>query len=179
MCAIRNLNTNVTSSILKAHMEGVGPVAKCHVLRGPFKESHGCGVVVYQQEDHAMRAISELYNSVLNGRLMFVREDREADRGGEGGEQHPSRSVSSPEKGTCVMLGNLNRSVPKLEESIRSFMGQAGPIKRVNLGAQLVGKGRGKILVEYETKAAALKAIADLHGTEINNKKVTVQKYGN
>jgi hypothetical protein len=77
-----------------------------------------------------------------------------------------------------VILGNVDRSVQQLAERVRSFMGGAGAIKKIHLGAQLVGKGRGKILVEYETKASALVAIAELHGTEIGNRKVTVQQYG-
>ena len=169
--------------MLKKHMESVGPVTKATVLRGSFRESQGCGVVVYKRASDATKALDELYNSVLNGRLMFVREDREANSGSKAVLSSDSAtrkiySTSVPEKGACVILGNVDRSAKQLAERLQSFMGQVGRVKKIHLGTQLVGKGRGKILVEYETKAAALRAIAQLHGTEIGNKKVTVQKYG-
>lgn len=163
-------------------MESVGPVAKATVLRGPFNESHGCGVVRYKNAIDARKALDELYNSVLNGRLIFVREDREA-KNIRGSNTSVTRrkiyTTTVPEKGACVILGNVDRSSKQLAERIQTFMAQAGAVKKIHLAAQLVGKGRGKILVEYETKAAALMAISQLHGTEIGNKKVTVQKYGN
>lgn len=179
-----NLNTNVTRAMLKTHMEAVGPVEKATILKGQFDESLGCGVVVYKHVSDATRALTELYNSVLNGRLMFVREDREVESGG-----NSTAASTGPEKGTCVLLGNMDKSTPaaghagsgkgKLEQSVRALMEAAGSIRRVQLGAQLVGKGRGKILVEFDTKAAAVKAAAELHGKEVGGKKITVQLYGN
>jgi RNA recognition motif-containing protein len=51
--------------------------------------SKGCGIVIYQNPKEAQRAIRELQNTELNGRPIFVREDREQqqhqDRHGSGG----------------------------------------------------------------------------------------------
>ena len=47
------------------------------VLEDSDKRSKGCGIVEYDSPHGAMRAISELNNTDLKGRLIFVREDRE------------------------------------------------------------------------------------------------------
>lgn len=39
--------------------------------------SKGCGIVEYDNPHASMRAIRELNNTELKGRLIFVREDRE------------------------------------------------------------------------------------------------------
>lgn len=178
--ATRNLNTNVTSDILKAHMESVGPIVKSTILRGSLGESQGCGVVVFRNAADASKALSELYNSILNGRLMFIREDREAKISMKmTGKIYESPTV--PQKGTCVLLGNMDTGGGNLEGRVRALMEKAGPLKHVRLGQgdRLIGKGRGKILVEYHTRDAALAAIESLHGVEVGERKITVQKYGN
>lgn len=43
--------------------------------------SKGCGLVEYSTEEEAALAISELNNTELEGRLIFVREDREPEGG--------------------------------------------------------------------------------------------------
>ena len=167
-----NINTNVTSAELKRHMEIVGPVENATLFTGHMGDSRGCGIVVYKRSSDALRACEELYNSVLNGRPIFVREDRETD------SEKSTRERPIPQKRTCVLLGNVDKSM-KMTESMHSFMSVAGNIKKIHIDAKLDGKGKGKILIEYETAAAALRAIAMLHGKKLGHKKVTVQKYGN
>lgn len=44
---------------------------------GCICRSKGCGIVEYDNPHASMRAIRELNNTELKGRLIFVREDRE------------------------------------------------------------------------------------------------------
>lgn len=180
---VGNLNTNVTRNILKAHMEVAGPVGKATILRGKFGESHGCGVVEYQYAADAAKALSEMYNTVLNGRVLYVREDREARKQIASRVPEYEALVKGacsvvPAKGACVILGNIDKSSPHLEKRIRRIMEAVGDVKKVLLGEQLVGKGRGKILVEYSTRQSAVQAVAELHGKVVRNRKITVQHYG-
>lgn len=43
--------------------------------------SKGCGLVEYATQEEAAKAIAELNNTELEGRLIFVREDREPEGG--------------------------------------------------------------------------------------------------
>lgn len=51
------------------------------VLEEPNGRSKGCGLVEYSSPREARTAIHELTNSELEGRLIFVREDREPEGG--------------------------------------------------------------------------------------------------
>ena len=53
--------------------------------------SKGCGIVVFKTPDQARTAIRDLHDTELDGRQIFVREDREAGSGG--GRQ---RRVAAP-----------------------------------------------------------------------------------
>jgi RNA recognition motif-containing protein len=55
----------------------VGNVLHADVLEDHEGRSKGCGIVEYDNAHAAMRAIRELNNTDLKGRLIFVREDRE------------------------------------------------------------------------------------------------------
>jgi hypothetical protein len=58
-------------------------------------------------------------------------------------------------------------------------MSAVGRVRKVLCDAPLVGKGRGKVVVEYASRAEAVRAVAELHGREVGNKKIIVQPYGN
>ncbi len=62
---------------LKDHMRSTGEVLHADVLHAPDGRSKGCGLVEYQTADEAQRAIQELNDTELMGRMIFVREDRE------------------------------------------------------------------------------------------------------
>ena len=83
-----NLAWNVQWQDLKDHMRG--PNGDLHVVHvdimlEPNGRSKGCALVEYGNEQDAQRAIQDLNDTNLMGRLIFVREDREAGGGGGGG----------------------------------------------------------------------------------------------
>lgn len=84
-----NLAYETSWQDLKDHMRIAGNVDQATILTNSEGRSMGCGVVVYQRPQDSGRAIRELQKSDLNGRPMFVREDREqggrSGRGGRGG----------------------------------------------------------------------------------------------
>jgi RNA recognition motif-containing protein len=73
---------------IKDHMRTAGDVLRAEVMTMNYGRSKGCGIVEYVSMDGATRSIVELNDSELNGRQIFVREDREGGKGGgarEGG----------------------------------------------------------------------------------------------
>jgi len=62
---------------LKDHMKQVGEVAYANIFQNGNR-SKGCGIVEFETEESAKRAIDELNDTKINGvdRLIFVREDR-------------------------------------------------------------------------------------------------------
>ncbi len=59
-------------------------VTHADIIMEPSGRSKGCAIVEYATPADAQRAIAELTDTDLKGRLIFVREDRE-DGGGGGG----------------------------------------------------------------------------------------------
>jgi RNA recognition motif-containing protein len=74
---VSNLAWRTTWRGLKDHMRSAGEVTYADVyLDKETRRSRGCGVVEYEDEASAQRAIRELNETTLDGRLIYVREDR-------------------------------------------------------------------------------------------------------
>jgi RNA recognition motif-containing protein len=86
---VGNLAYEVAWQDLKDHMRSVGDVLHAEVMTMHDGRSKGCGIVEFATPDGAKKAIAELNDTELQGRNIFVREDRE--RGGapnsQGGQQ--------------------------------------------------------------------------------------------
>lgn len=59
-----------------------GNVKFVDLFQEPGGRSKGCAIVEYETPQEAHTAIRELHDTELNGRMMFVREDREEVRTG-------------------------------------------------------------------------------------------------
>jgi RNA recognition motif-containing protein len=76
---VGNLAYNVTSNNLEDHFTSADfTVVSATVLGESAGRSKGCGIVELESADDVDRAISELHDTDLNGRDIFVREDRGA-----------------------------------------------------------------------------------------------------
>lgn len=73
---VSNLPWSVTWQTLKDHFRVAGSVRYADVMRDG-ERSKGCGIVEYESPSEALHAISTLSNSILEGRVISVREDRE------------------------------------------------------------------------------------------------------
>ncbi|MCJ1330989.1 hypothetical protein MMC10_007676 [Thelotrema lepadinum] len=89
---VGNLSYDVKWHHLKDFMRQAGEVLFADVLMLPNGMSKGCGIVEYATRDQAQNAVNTLSNQNLMGRLVYVREDREAEprftgapTGGRGG----------------------------------------------------------------------------------------------
>lgn len=76
---VGNLPYSASWQDLKDHMRQAGTVLHCDIIAEPGTAlgSKGCGIVEYATVAEAQRAIQELSETKLNGRPIFVREDRE------------------------------------------------------------------------------------------------------
>lgn len=75
---VGNLSWTLTWQALKDHMRQAGEVVHAQIIT-EFNtgRSKGCGIVEYATEEEAQTAITTLTDSELEGRTIFVREDRE------------------------------------------------------------------------------------------------------
>jgi len=102
---VGNLSYDVKWHHLKDFMRQAGEVLYADVLLLPNGMSKGCGIVEYATRDQAQAAVATLSNQNLMGRLVYVREDREAEprfgppagatRGGFGGGMGPGHNIGA------------------------------------------------------------------------------------
>lgn len=74
---VGNLSWDVKWQDLKDYMRKAGEVLHADILETPDGRSKGCGLVEFASVEDANNAIDSLNDTVLNGRTIFVREDRQ------------------------------------------------------------------------------------------------------
>lgn len=109
---VGNLSWGVTWQMLKDHMRAAGDVLRVDVLEAGGR-SKGCAVVTFASAADADEAVARLNDSVLDGRTIFVRMDREDRR-------------ARPNSGCRVYVGNLAWNVKW--QDLKDHMKQAGHV---------------------------------------------------
>lgn len=78
---VGNLAFSVKPRALSQFMAQAGTVKHCKIRTTFDGRSKGCALVEYATEEEARHAIASLTDQELNGRMLFVREDREPRMG--------------------------------------------------------------------------------------------------
>lgn len=165
------------------------------ILKSDDGRSKGCGIVLYQKPHEASRAIRELQNTQLNGRPIFVREDREQGgghhHGGGGGGYHsrphhyhnqhqhhqqhrPGFMPGTPaEEGCQLFVGNLSWETGWRE--LKDHFRQCGDVDRAEVAEGTDGRKKGFGLIRFHTADDANKAIDTLNGVEFMGRPLEVR----
>ena len=184
---VGNLAWSVTWQALKDHMRKAGEVAFAEVFTERDGRSRGCGVVEYATETDSANAIATLNDTELQGRLIFVREDREPHQplrryrhggAGPGGgrfyDQRPRPPPSFPtDKGRKVIVWNLPYSFTwqDLKDEFRA----CGTVIRADILIDAEGRSRGAGTVVFETEEDAQRAIQMMDQRELAGRVVDVR----
>jgi RNA recognition motif-containing protein len=180
---------------LKNHFGTVGTVRYADVLRegGPGSRSKGCGIVEFETAEEAARAIQELNHSEIDGRAIFVREDREdyelksaeggggeagdggGGRGGGAGRPPMQKRPRGPgggrggggavSIGRRVWVGNLDPSTTW--QQLKDHFKQAGHVTHADIMADATGASKGCGIVEFQSSRDALHAISLLSNSAL------------
>lgn len=161
---VGNLAYETSWQDLKDHMRAAGNVDTAKIITGQSDgRSKGCGIVVYQRPQDAARAIRELQNSELDGRPIYIREDREqGGRRGAGGAA-----------GTQLYVGNL--SFDTTWKELKDHFRQCGDVMRAEVAEGNNGRKKGYGTVQFFKKEDADNAIESLNGIELQGRALTVR----
>lgn len=181
---VGNLPYNVQWQDLKDHFRGAGNILHAEVLQDAMGRSKGCGIVEFGSSSEALRVMAEMNGSEINGRTIFVREDREehsvapgAGRSaGNGGHpsQIPNASHTGGGIGCRLYVGNLPYDV-KWQE-LKDHCRKAGHIIHADVLQDKTGRSKGCGIVEYASEAEAQHARSILDGTEIMGRPIFVRE---
>lgn len=159
-----------------------GEVLNADVLTLPNGKSKGCGIVEYATPQEAKRAIEVLSNQSINGRSIFVREDRESENKApatrffghdrrSGGGPGPAIGGDSPDA-TQVYVSNIPFSVTWKE--LKSLFQISGAVLHADV-FQTQGRSKGTGVVLFESSIDAENAITKLNGYEFNGRPLEVR----
>lgn len=170
---VGNIPWDVAWQDLKDHMRQAGEVLFAEVLKNPDGRSKGCGIVEYSQPSEAQEAISLLNDSELNGRMIFVREDRENTNAASHDsdneqESPPNNSVTS------VYVGNV--SFECSWQDLKDHMRQAGNVDQANILHFEDGRSKGCAIVTYQKPQEAQRAIRELQNTVLHGRPIFVRE---
>jgi RNA recognition motif-containing protein len=176
----------------------VGIVKYADVLRegGIGSRSKGCGIVEFETPEEAAAAIEKLNHAELDGRQIFVREDREdfelrgesapmALRGGEARppprtRQRTDRSTPPPLGGGFVSIGRRvwvgNLSFETSWQQLKDHFKVAGHVLHADIMQDVEGRSKGCGIVEFEHPADALRAISLLSNSTLNERQIMVRE---
>ena len=78
------------------------------MLEEAYGRSKGCGLVEYASQEEAAKAIAELNSTELEGRLIFVREDREPEGGSISKLAKRAAAPRGSSEGRQLYVGNVS-----------------------------------------------------------------------
>jgi len=92
---VGNLSWSASWQDLKDHFRQVGNVVYSCIMEEGTGRSKGCGIVEFERPSEAAAAIETLHNTVIGGRPIIVREDREDRDLKSGGSSGVALAVAS------------------------------------------------------------------------------------
>lgn len=178
---VGNLAYETSWQDLKDHMRGAGNVDQANVLKNEDGRSKGCGIVVYQKPGDASRAIRELQGTTLQGRPIFVREDRQHggkrsggfQRGGNRGGNRGGAGEGGGANGCQLFVGNLSYDTSWKE--LKDHFRQCGDVDRVEVIEGPGGRKKGFGTVRFVNEKDAQNAISRLDGVELQGRELKVR----
>ncbi|GAA99390.1 uncharacterized protein L969DRAFT_93849 [Mixia osmundae IAM 14324] len=181
---VGNLSYQVRHADLKDFARDVGKVVNAEVLMTPNGMSKGCGLIEFETEGDARRAIKELNESSLLGRPVFVREDR-VDDPHPGGGARSVRGLVFPRSGAFAPSGGAPPSKQLIVSGLSDAVGwqdlkdlfrECGDVIRADVHLDEDGRPRGSGMVLFSSAGDARAAIEQFDGMEINGMKLTVKE---
>jgi RNA recognition motif. (a.k.a. RRM, RBD, or RNP domain) len=125
---VGNLSWDTRWQGLKDHMRKAGDVLHAEVFTESSGRSAGCGVVEYASVDAATAAIETLNETLLDGRNIFVRVDREH------GKQRPARAAAASTSTSRGAGGGGYGDAPTNRDYARGQVGYASAGNAVQHG---------------------------------------------
>lgn len=178
---VGNLSFRTSWQGLKDHFKSVSPsVVRAEILEDEDGRSKGCGIVQFSTSREASAAIKALHDTELDGRRIFVREDREASVSAPPlflppkPAGFPMRDQGGRVMGTKrVYVGNLAWSVDW--RALKDHLRQCGDVIHVDIPME-GDRSKGYALAEFSTALGAASCILMLNDSELGGRKIFIRE---
>ncbi|UKK02397.2 hypothetical protein MACK_002489 [Theileria orientalis] len=169
---VGNLSWKVKWQDLKDHMKQVGDVVRADIIEDRDGKSKGCGIVEFANEEAAVRAISELNDTSILDRQIFVREDRENYTPFRGYNRY-QRGYSDSPKSNTVTVTNLQWKTGWKE--LKDLFKNCGIVLRADVLSYEDGRSKGIGKVTFANEYSAKKAINMYNDYSLGGRKIGVR----
>jgi len=174
---VGNLAWDVSWQDLKDHLRSTGgDVTHVEILKSPDGRSKGCGIATFATVQQALEVTQALNGSELQGRAIFIREDREeSDGAAVTSFPAPVPQNTHPSTGNLsVFVGNV--SFETSWQNLKDHMRLAGNVDFVKILTHEDGTSKGCALVKYQKPAEVTRAIRELNNSVLDDRSITVRE---
>ena len=144
-------------------MERAGDISRIHILTNEIGHPRGKAIIEYATAEAAERAVLELNKSLLEGRVLIVKED----------EAFPRKQSISPHPSAPGVVSFSNLPLSVTPQQLRDVCRQTGPIQGCEVPLDHSGMSRGQGIVAFERYEDAIQAVRLLNGAVFNDRRVT------
>jgi len=158
-----NIPYTTSAGYLRKVFGSAGRVKDLELYTDPYGTSIGAGVVYFDSASEAARAVSELHDREVDGRLMLVKSnERDGRPRGSGGNSEATVFFNGVPYGTTARF-------------LQAKFERQGKIVDFDLWRRQDGSSQGMGTCEFSDAAEAAKAISGLNGTIVDGRMIVVQ----
>ncbi|CAG8538776.1 7548_t:CDS:2 [Ambispora leptoticha] len=172
---VKNLDTEVTLEEFTELFERYGKITSAVIATDENGNSKGFGFVNYENHEEANQAVSDLHDTELKGKKLFVaRAQKKHEREEELRRQYEQAKLEklSKYKGVNLYIKNLEDDID--DEKLRQEFSVYGVITSAKVMRDDKGQSKGFGFVCFTTPDEATKAINEMNGRMIGTKPIYV-----
>mmetsp|Transcript_32555 Transcript_32555/g.88273 ORF Transcript_32555/g.88273 Transcript_32555/m.88273 type:complete len:308 (-) Transcript_32555:52-975(-) len=160
-----NIPYTTTAGYLHKIFSRVGRVEDLELYTDAYGSSIGAGIVFFNSASAADKAVSELYDSEVDGRFMLVKHNER--------EKQRRRGAGTGGQGTTVFFNGVPYSTT--EGFLRAKFERHGRIVDFDFWKRAEGSSLGMGTCEYSSAAEAESAIKGLNESVVDGRRMLVQ----
>lgn len=180
---------NTTKEALTAHFQEAGNISNVNIIFRKSKkgqQSTGRGIVEFDDENGAIRAIKSLNGTELDGRNITVRgahkmqssdaiTPESAITTSSVSKKSAAEEVSKVPSSTKLYVTNLSWSTT--DSDLESYFSRLGEVKSANVKKSKAGRSYGQGIVEFSLSVTASDALERLNNSELDGRQISVRPF--
>ena len=171
----KNIDESVSDEDFVNMFSPFGKITSASLQKDEDGKSRGFGFVNFETHEDAQKAVDEMHNKEVNGKVMFVgRAQSKAEREDELRRQFEQLKLERINKyqGVNLYVKNLDESIT--EEKLKEEFSPFGQISSAKIMADDKGISKGFGFICFSSPEEAAKAVTEMNGRMIAGKPIYV-----
>jgi len=172
---IKNLDENLDDEKLRQLFAPFGIIKSAVIMKDEQGKSKGFGFVNFENPEDAEKAVAELHEKDIEGKVVFVgRAQKKSEREAELRAKFEQIKMEHMTKyqGVNLYIKNLDDDID--DSKLRGIFDQFGTITSAKVMSDSKGTSKGFGFVCFSTPEEATKAVTEMNGKIVGNKPLYV-----